>query len=83
MTFVEATVLYQASGTDPRDPAGQRSEKRLFNLDAVRLVAPTADGKGRSVFQMRDGSPSMFVVLEPYEYWAAILSAEQPRRAFA
>jgi hypothetical protein len=79
--FVEATVIYRAAGIDPRDPSGLRSEERLINLDAVRLITPTVDGAGHTLFQMREGSPSYFTILEPYEYWQAILTADQPRPA--
>jgi hypothetical protein len=78
--IVEATVLYHATNTDPRDPNGLRSEKRLFNLDTVGIITPTADGKGRTIFHMRQPSAQpFFVVLEPYEYWAQILTTAQPR----
>jgi hypothetical protein len=78
--MVEATVLYRDAQSDPRDPDGLRSAKRLFNLDAVAIITASDDGKGRSIFHMRDRHPApFFVVLEPYEYWSAVLTSAQPR----
>ena len=78
--FVEATCVYRANDIDPRDPAGERSQKRLVNTDTLALVTPTTDGKNRTVFHMRQGeSPSFFLVLEPYDYWVAVLTYEQVR----
>jgi hypothetical protein len=78
--FVEATCVYRANDVDPRDPAGERTQKRLVNTEALVLVTPTTDGKNRTVFHLRQGeSPSFFLVLEPYDYWVAVLTYDQPR----
>ena len=80
--FVEATCVYRAHDVDPRDPAGERSQKRLFNTATIAMVAPTQDGKNRTLFHMLHGeSPSFFVILEPYSYWAQILTFDQLRPA--
>lgn len=71
--WVEATVVY--TGGDGQE----RAERRLFNLDCVRLITPHAAHKGRSLFFMLDHEQPFFTVVEPYEYWAQILTVEQPR----
>jgi len=76
--IVEATVVYR-SGTDPRDESQEATEKRLFNLDAIRLITPHAGGK-RAVFHLREGTPAFCVVVEPYEYWSLLLTGWQARR---
>ena len=73
MRFVEATVTYRSMETNE-----ERQETRLINLDAIRLITPSADNKYSMIF-MREGGQAYFMAREPYEYWRLVLTSEQPR----